>query len=98
VDLQIPIELTVFGECLQTTTVLVSRHGAMVRYSTTLPVGTRLEIRNLVSGAKATFRVVWAWPDGELEGQVKLGLEMVESAASFWGAAYERLDAPIEAG
>jgi hypothetical protein len=97
VDLRIPVRLTLQGESVETTTVLVSRHGAMVRYPSTLPVGTRLLLRHHPSGQETVVRVVWSWPDGESDG-FKLGLEMVEIATAFWGDAYERLSDQVTAG
>jgi len=97
VDLRVPVRLTVHGGSFETSTVLVSRHGALVLHPFALPVGTRLMLRHLLNGQERTFRVVWAWPDGDSEG-FKLGLEMLETTSGFWGPAYEQLADPVSTG
>jgi len=95
VDLKVRVRLSLGDTSAETETVLVSRHGALVRHPESLSVGTRVRVCHLESGREAWFRVVWAWPDGETEG-FKLGLDLVEdSGDSFWGSAYEELASPI---
>lgn len=96
-DLRVPVRLTLQGTSVDTETVLVSRHGALVRYPESVSAGTRLRVRHLGSGREAPFRVVWAWPDDETEG-FKLGLDIADHEGSFWGPDYDSLASPAKTG
>jgi len=99
VDLRVPVRLHLPSGDVDTETLLVSRHGALLRHPTLVSVGTRMPVTNLASGETQTFRVAWVWPD-EQTGGFKLGVEAVEGASDFWGPGYDRLvtETPRPAG
>lgn len=51
-------------------------------------VGTRFEAVNLRTDRRGWCRVAWHWPDEESNG-FRLGLELLEPEADFWGTGSE---------
>jgi hypothetical protein len=69
-------------------TLVVSRHGALLSSPVTHPEGATLSLTHVDSGASVVCRVVWSGVD-ECPGQHKIGIELIEERAEFWGAEYE---------
>jgi uncharacterized protein (DUF1786 family) len=95
----VPVNLTAGrNRAVQARTAAVSRHGALVFSPVGYTVGTLLEIQNAVNLVATACRVVWVSRD-DLRNIHKLGVEFVDDAPTFWGAAYEeRLALGLEQG
>ena len=91
VSLCVAVELRHGQDIGASTTVRVNRHGALVRLSRLLPIGSMLEMRNLVSGEAGRFRVAWVGPADQGTRLFDIGVEMLDVKPSFWGARYEHL-------
>jgi len=90
--LPIPVEL-VWGDGPHgARTADVSYHGAKVLCTSMCPPDTPVEVKNLESGARAHFRVVWiADHEADVSWAFKLGLEFTDDLSpDFWGADYQR--------
>ena len=65
-------------------TEVVSRHGALLRFKGSLPVGAQVELSRLRTGAASHAKVVWAGkPDADGIGRV--AVELTETSDEFWG-------------
>lgn len=68
-------------------TGVVGVHGAMVRMSRALEVGTEIELTNHFSQRTATFRVAWA-KNEDGNGAWEIGVESLEPLGDFWGVRF----------
>jgi hypothetical protein len=71
----------------KTHTGVVSAHGAMVRMSCMVEMGTELELTNHFSQQTAKFRVVWV-RDLESDGLWEIGVESLQPLGDFWGVRF----------
>ena len=99
VNMRVPVEVRYeaadgnpFEE--KTHTGVVSVHGAMVRISCKLEMGSELELTNHFSQRTAKFRVVWVRGTEE-SGPWEIGIESVQPLGDFWGVRFPpQPDAP----
>lgn len=84
---QIPIQVCGEGPLCQGVTAVVNRHGALILVWGHYEMGAVIQVENLSNGDLASCRVVW---DGgqEMNGQDKLGVELMEDKPDFWGVDY----------
>lgn len=89
--IRVPIRLRAIGTAQpaeqEAETVVVSRHGALLRSPTPMTSGSTIEIRHGVSRQVETFRVVWVSPKAQ-EGQHDIGVECVNPLHNFWGIRF----------
>jgi len=92
VQMRVPVEVrcTVAGGRLleeKTHTGVVGVHGAMVRMSCMVEMGTEVELTNHFSQQTEKFRVVWARSaeDGDLW---EIGVESMKPLGDFWGVRF----------
>jgi len=71
----------------KTHTSVIGVHGAMVRMSRALEIGTELEVTNHFSQQTATFRVVWV-KNTDGDGVCEIGIESLEPLGDFWGVRF----------
>jgi hypothetical protein len=85
--IRVPMELLVEGRPVRVETRVVSETGALVVCPRRLPLGLQLEVLNLRSRRRAHARVAWLGP-GDTKSDWRLGLELSDAAAGFWGPSY----------
>jgi PilZ domain len=92
VPILIPVELEQEHTVLGARTADVSYHGALVLCASMCPPDSRLTVRNMENGGRATCRVVWiAAHEADASWAFKLGLEFdADLQPGFWGAEYQR--------
>jgi len=91
-QMRVPVEIrctVADGRLLEekTHTGVVGVHGAMVRMSCMLEMGTELELTNHFSQQTAKFHVVWVRnaEDSELW---EIGVESLQPLGDFWGVRF----------
>ena len=99
VHMRVPVEVrcnAADGTPLEekTHTGVVGLHGAMVRMTRLLEMGTEVEITNHFSQQTAKFRVVWV-NDTQEGGIWEIGIESLQPLGDFWGVRFpSRIDSP----
>jgi hypothetical protein len=96
VHMRVPVEVrctTADGRHLEekAQTGVVGVHGAMVRMSCMVEMGTELELTNHLSRQTAKFRVVWA-RETEENGLWEIGVESLQPLGDFWGVRFPPRD------
>ena len=91
VALEIPVQLAFAGVQHPGQTVLVNRHGALVRSPRVCPLGSLVTLTYTENGRSTFCRVIWSWVEGEAGDKVtRLALERTDGVDDdFWGPAYE---------
>ena len=84
--LRIPLELSGEreGSSCSAETAVVNQHGALVLSQMPFSVGEIVQVENMRNGIGARFKIVW-YGGEDFPGRHKLGLEMVDHRAAFWG-------------
>jgi hypothetical protein len=70
-----------------THTSVVGPHGAMVRTSRLLQMGTEVVLTNRFSQQMARFRVVWVG-EQQTDGLWEIGIESIVPLDDFWGVRF----------
>ena len=65
-------------------TIIVNRHGALVKMETMLPLGTEVELSRAVLHQSVKAKVVGVYERGE-DGKVRAAMELHVPAEGFWG-------------
>jgi hypothetical protein len=89
VTLKVPLRVERTGMACNGHTAVVNRHGALILCPLRCDPETAVDVWNLETGERASFRVVWSGGE-DLPGLYKLGLELQEDRPSFWGAEYDQ--------
>lgn len=74
-------------------TEIVSAHGALLRMTSPLAVGTEVELRHPITGLTSRARVVSLHTAGQ-EGQAGVGMELEVPSQVFWGVTIPPVRGP----
>ena len=90
--IRIPVKVYALGKDGQhvneaAETVVVSRHGALLRVSSALKHGTTLEVMNGFTQKIEKFRVVWV-SEKPKDGRFDIGIELLSPQEEFWGVRF----------
>ena len=72
------------GASCSAETAVINQHGALVLSQMPFSVGEIVQVENMRNGISARFKVVW-YGGEDFPRRHKLGLEMVDYRAAFWG-------------
>ncbi len=89
--IRIPVTVRVHGTGAtpieDTETVVVSEHGALLRFARAPQLGSIVEVKNRFSDQVEKFRVAWVG-DTAQDGHYDVGVEILTPRGDFWGIRF----------